>query len=51
LENENFQKRVGKITGGIMFLKGIGYEMTETALYLASPDPIILKQAQQILNQ
>jgi hypothetical protein len=26
LANENFQKRVGKITGGLSILKGCGFE-------------------------
>lgn len=52
LANENFQKRVGKVTGGLIILKGVGFEEhPDGTLFLASPDVDLVKQVISKLEQ
>ena len=49
--NEAFQKRVGKITGGLSLLKGAGFtEQEDGSLYLENYDENLLKEAHRIIE-
>jgi hypothetical protein len=51
LGNENFQKRVGKITGALSILKGAGFvEQADGFLVLDQIDPTVVKEAIRILE-
>jgi hypothetical protein len=51
LGNEAFQKRVGKINGGLSILRGVGFEETNDGmLVLENPDPVVLKETMRLLE-
>ncbi len=51
LANEAFQKRVGKISGALHILKGVGFiEMPDMTLLLVTVDEGILKEAIRLLE-
>lgn len=52
LGNEAFQKRVGKITGGRIILKGLGFEeeTSENKLVLNKYDEALFKQVSELLR-
>ena len=51
LSNEAFQKRVGKLTGGLSILKGAGFvEQPDGTLYIEKYDEQIVKEAVRLLE-
>ena len=51
LTNEAFQKRVGKITGGLTILKGAGFEQTDDGtLEIHEIKEPIIKEALRLLE-
>ena len=51
LSNEVFQKRVGKINGGLSILKGVGFEdSADNMLHLEHVDEEVLKEAMRLLE-
>ena len=52
LENEAFQKRVGKINGGKMILKGFGFVEDEAAnkLVIQKVDEALIKEGVKLLK-
>jgi len=51
LSNENFQKKVGKITGSLSILKGAGFvEQADGFLVLDAIDPSVVKEAIRLLE-
>ncbi len=51
MSNDAFQKRVGKITGGIHILKGAGFiENSEGILHMEKIDEDLIKEALRLLE-
>lgn len=51
MANEAFQKRVGKITGGVSILKGAGFiEQPDGTLYLEKYDANLLREALRLIE-
>lgn len=51
LVNDAFQKRVGKITGGLSILKGVGFEEAgDQALSLDNYDEAVIKETLRLLE-
>ena len=51
LGNDAFQKRVGKINGGLQILKGVGFvEQPDNTLYLEHYDEDIVKETIRLLE-
>lgn len=50
LGNEAFQKRVGKISGGLMILKGIGFEEVDGVLVMGKIDESVIKEAIRLVE-
>ncbi len=51
LGNDAFQKRVGKITGGMNILKGAGFvEQPDNTLYMEQINEEIIKEALRLLE-
>ena len=51
MSNEAFQKRVGKITGGLNILKGAGFvEQEDGSLYMEKIQEDIIKEVLRLLE-
>jgi len=51
LNNETFQKRVGKIAGGLTILKGVGFdEQHDGTLFLREVDEKLIKETVRLIE-
>lgn len=51
MQNEAFQKRVGKITGGLAILKAAGFEeQADDSLYVVNVDENLIKETLRLLE-
>lgn len=50
-ENKAFHDRVGKVTGGILYLKALGFEERGEVFVLPQPDPALLELGLALLEE